>query len=462
MTVARPDRRHFEDGSLICENGHLRLRVTREGRSLALVVDTRGIDMRWGTFAFSSSGEDILAADADGVDQTGCFFTFDPLQIDGETRGVTLHGQLGGASLTLTATLDDTSTWCRLRLTATGVDGDCRRLTQQWRLFPGDVPPELCWPLAAVSGDALAYLPAAFVQDGPMFAALVVELDEEHPELYGLEVSPSDPICFEYGLWNGAPEGAPVQLAYRLGLDARALPERGFQQVARLLGSRDELALVGHSLAQPAGGSLPELPALGGAMEWHPFIWEGDIDTMTAVVRRHLAAAVAGDWQALEQGLCWLDRLCLHQRTTGAPGASTLGAFGPDAEWQTAAPWMPVLLMQAFKCTGIPEYAFRAQAALLALPAAVQSTVLAHLHPAFGDLYAQADYGELVPLSGPEVTAALFTTDGLCLDVPPDAAPFRLVLDGSDDVYALTVNGKHLGEFSVEELSAGIDLDPTV
>lgn len=461
MTVARPDRRQFEDGSLICENGHLRLRVTREGRSLALVVDTRGVDMDWGTLAFSSSGEDILAADADGVDQTGCFFTFDPLEVAGETRGVTLHGQLGSASLALTATLDDTSTWCRLQLTATGVDGHCRRLTQQWRLYPGDTPPELCWPLATVRGEALAFLPAAFVQDGPVFAALVAEPDDEDPGPYGLEVSPSDPICFEYGLWDGPPPVEPVQLAYRLGLDARALPERGFQLVARLLGTREELALAGRSPAQPADGPLPELPSPGGAVEWHPFVWEGPIETMAAVVRRQLAAAMAGDWQALETGLCWLDRLCLHQRTGGVPGASTLGAFGPDEEWQAAAPWMPVLLMQAFKLTGIPEYAFRAQTALLALPVEVQAVVLGHLQPAFGDLYAQADYGELVPLSGPEVTAALFTADGLVLDLTPDAAPFRLVLDGSDDVYALTVNGRPLGEFTVERLSAGIDIDPT-
>jgi len=442
-------------------------------------VDTRGVDMEWGSLAFSSSGEDILAADADGVDQTGCFFTFDPLEIAGVTRGVTLHGQLGSASLALTATLDDTSTWCRLRLTATGIDGHCQRLTQQWRLYPGEEPPELCWPLAAARGEALTFLPAAFVQDGPVFAALVAELDDEDPQPYGLEVSVSDPICFEYGLWDG-PSAEPVQLVYQLGLDARALPERGFQQVARLLGSRDELALVGHSAATPADGPLPALPAPNGTLEWHPFVWEGTIETMAAVVHRQLAAAMAGDWPALEHGLCWLDRLCLHQRTGGAPGASipgaleqdalvtgaleqdasAIGAFGPDEEWRTAAPWMPVLLMQAFKLTGIPEYAFRAQAALVALPEDAQAVVLGHLRPAFGDLYAQADYSELVPLSGPEVTAACFTATGLMLDLAPDAAPFRLVLDGSDDVYALTVNGRALGEFAAGALSAGMEIHP--
>lgn len=464
MTVVRPERRRIEDGSLICENGHLRLRVTREGRSLALVVETRGVDQRWGSLAFSSSGEDIVAVDADGVDQAGCFIAFDPLQIAEETQGVTLHGQLGGATLTLTATLDDTSTWCQLRLTAAGVDGDCRRLTQQWRLLPGETPPAVCWPRAVARGEALACLPAAFVQDGPVFAALVAEPDDDDLRPYGLEVNTADPICIEYGLWERPPAGS-VQLVYRLGLDARALPERGFQQVARLLGSREELALAGRCPATPADGPLPELPAPVDVGEWHPFVWEGTVDTMAAVVRRELAAGMAGDWQALERGLCWLDRLCLHQRTVGAPGASTPGAvpgaFGPEEEWRIAAPWMPVLLMQAFKLTGIPEYAFRAQAALAALPAETQAVVLGHLRPAFGDLYAQADYGALVSLCGPEVTAACFTPDGLALELAPDAALFRLVLDGSDDVYALTINGRPRGEFAAAALSAGIDFDPS-
>jgi len=466
MTVARPDRRRYDDGSLICENSHLRLRVIREGRSLALVVDTRGIDMEWGTLGFTSSGEDILFAGDDGADQVGCFFSFDPLEARGETRGVVLHGHLGSASMALSAMLDETSTWCSLRLTVSGsVATPFRRLTQQWQLLPGDASPEICWPPMVLRGEALACSPAAFVQDGPMLAALVADLEEEDPGPYGLELNASDPTCFEYGIWDGGARtgesSAPIQLCYALGLDARALPERGFQQVVRRLGSREELALAGRSLAQPSAGSLPAPASPTGAVEWYPFVWEGTLEAIAVVVRENLDKGLAGDWQALEHGLCWLDRLCLHQRTCGAPGASTLGAFGPDAEWRTVAPWMPVLLMRAFKLTGIPEYAFRAQAALVALPVETQAAVLGHLHPGFGDLYAQADYRELVSLSGPEVTGALFTADGLELETAPDAAALRLVLDGSDDVYTLTVNGKRLGEFATTRLSTGIVIDLT-
>jgi len=464
MTAARQERRRSEDGSLICENTHLRIRVIREGRSLGLVIETRGLDMCWGTLAFASSGEDIHAAGADGADQAGCFFTFNPLEIGGATRGVTLQGRLGNSVLALTATLDEISTWCRLQLTLSGIPPACRRLTQQWRLLPGETPPEICWPAAATHGEALAYSPAAFVQDGPVFAALVVDLGEDDPACCGLEVTTSDPICFEYGLWDDGEANlpdTPLQLTFHLGLDARALPERGFQQVVRLLGSREELALPGRSQAQPAAGALPELPAPDGAEEWHPFIWEGTLSALVAAVRQYLAKAAAGDCQTLEDGLCWLDRLCLQQRTSGTPGATTLGAFGPETDWHTAAPWMPILLMQAARLTGSPEYGARAQAALNALPPDVQSVVLGHLHPAFGDLYVQADFAELVSLSGPEVTGAQFTPGGLELTVMPEATRLRLVLDSSDDAYTLTINGKHLDAFDTASLRAGIDLDLT-
>jgi len=458
MTLARHERRRSEDGSLICENGHLRVLVVRDGRSLGVVVQTRGIDMRWGSLAFASSGEDIHATGADGVDQAGFFFTFDPHQVDGVTNGVTLHGKLGDAALAFIVTLDEIGTWCGMRLTVSGAPATCRRLTQQWRLLPDDMPPELCWPPTVIRGESLAFSPAAFVQDGPIFAALVADLTEDDPSLYGLEVSASDPVCFEYGLWDGLP-ATPVQLAYSIGLDARALPERGFQQVVRLLGSRDELLLPDRCLALPGAGMLPELASPDGAEDWHPFLWEGTPEAMAATVRRKLAEAAAGDWQSLEDGLCWLDRLCLQQCACGTPGASNLGAFGPPEEWHAAAPWMSLLLMRAFTLTGIPEYAARGLAALNALPPAHQAVVLGHLRPIFGDLYALADFEELVSLSGPEVTAALFTPAGLELTVAPDLPRFRLVLDGSDDAYTLSVNNKNLGAFDTATLRAGIDIE---
>jgi|GEM_PF-1831726 len=464
MTIARHERRRSEDGSLICDNGHLRVLVVRDGRSLGVAVQTRGLDMRWGSLAFTSSGEDIHATAADGDDQAGFFFTFDPLEIDGVTRGVTLHGKLGEAALSFVVTLDEIGTWCNMSLTVSGASAACRRLTQQWRLLPDDMQPELCWPATVTRGEALAFSPVAFVQDGPIFAAFVAEPAEDDPAIYGLEVSASDPVCFEYGLWDGEHRGlpdAPIQLMYSIGLDARALPERGFQQVVRLLGSRDELLLPDRCLARPAAGMLPELASPDGADDWHPFRWEGTPEAVAATVRRKLAEAAAGDWQALEDGLCWLDRLCLQQCASGAPGASHLGSFGPPDDWHAAASWMPLLLMRAFALTGISEYAARALAALNALPPAQQPVVLGHLRPIFGDVYAQADFEEVVSLSGPEVTGAFFTPAGLELTVTPDLPRFRLVLDGSDDIYTLAVNGKNLGAFDTAALRAGIDIEVT-
>jgi hypothetical protein len=120
---------------------------------------------------------------------------------------------------------------------------------------------------------------------------------------------------------------------------------------------------------------------------------------------------------------------------------------------------MPILLMQAFKLTGSPEYGFRAQAALNALPSETQALVLGHLRIAYGDLYIQADFEELVSLSGPEVIGALFTAAGVELTVAPDAPRIRLVLDGSNDSYGVTVNERPLGDFAVAGLRAGIDLE---
>lgn len=458
MTIARPDRRRGEDGSLICENGHLRLRVVRDGRSLGLIIDTIGIDMQWGSLGFMSSGEDIVGLDAGGASLAGCFFSFDPLDVAGQTRGVVLHGQIGNARMMLTATLDETSTWCRLRLEIAGML-QVERLIQEWRLLPGDIPPEICWPPALLQGNALAFSPAAFLQDGPIFAGLVADLTDEDPNHFSLEVSVPDPTRFEFGLNTNGVLAAPFDLSYALGLDARTLPERGFQQVVRLLGSQSNLSMVGRCQAKPISATLPALQDSADAKDWHLFVWEGAPEAIAALVRSKFARVEDGDWHALEDGLCWLDRLCLQQCPFGIPKESSLGAFGPGEEWEPVAVWMPILLMQAFRLTGSPEYAYRAQAALNALPPMAQGIVLGQLRPTFGDLYVQADYQALVSLSGPEITSALFTADSLEITVASGLDALRLVLDGSDEAYVLTINGRRIGPFAAEELSAGIELD---
>jgi len=463
MSTTKLDRRRDEDGSLICENGHLRLRVIQDGRSLGVMIDTPGVDTAGGALNFFSSGEDIHYQAADHSHCVGRFHAFDPLDIDGQPRGITLYGQLGEASMLLTVILDDNSIWCRQRLLVSGYAQPPQRLTQLWQLRTAEMFPEFCWPLTRLHGEALAHSPAAFLQDGPVFAALVADAEDADPLPFGLEVTTSDAILFEYGIQEGSahpwPAAQPIRLSSALALDTRALPERGFQQVVRFLGSQGTLAVASQSAAQPAPGLLPKLHDSQDMGEWHPFVWEGTPEAIAAAVQRKLATALTGDWHALEEGLCWLDRLCLQQRPYGTPLETPLGAVGPGEAWRNVALWMPILLMQAFQLTGISEYAFRARAALHALPTSAQSIVLSHLNPAFGHLYAQADYQEVAPLSGPLVMDAHWTASGLELDVAPDdAATLRLVLDGSEDAYTVTVNGHPFGPLPAHTLRAGIDI----
>jgi len=462
MSVAGKERRHDEAGSIICENGHLRLRVFRIGRTLGISLDTP--EAAHGTFSLGTGGEELVWVNEAGVPQVGAFFAFDPVEVGGQTRGVSVHGHVGDAAATLTVVLDGMSTWCRQRLSVTGLTGGVGRLTHSWRLQPDERCPEIVWPAAPVTGAGLACCPAALLQHGTQFAALAAEIDDEDPAPYGAEVQVTEGVSLGYGLWQGAPTGwvpgTPLHLSCLLNLDVRALPGRGFQEVVRLLGSREELTLVGRSPVRPAAGPLPELTAAAPPAEWHPFVWEGVPAAIAAGVKHQLDRAAAGDWPALEDGLCWLDRLCLQQRLLGAPDDPALGVFGPDAKWRQITVWMPALLLQAFRLTGIPEYGFRAQAALHALPAAQQAAALAALRPRFGDLYAQADYGEFITLAGPEVTGAHFTPDGLALAVTPSPAypTLRLVLDGTEPHYALTLNGLPLGTFPTTELSTGVEI----
>ncbi len=155
-----------------------------------------------------------------------------------------------------------------------------------------------------------------------------------------------------------------MRLAYDLCLDARALPMQGFQQIVRLLGSREALILAGSMPATPLAGELPPLPPLPDTLDWIPFLYEGAPEAIAAWVHYALSLATQDDWHLLEDALCWLDRLCLHQRVFEVPGSEPLGAFGSGAAWQSTALWAPILLLQAFRLTGMLEYAYRAKAAL--------------------------------------------------------------------------------------------------
>ncbi len=467
MILSKHERRQNDIGSLICDNGLLRLRVVQEGHSLGLIIDARDAEMQWGSLYCAISGDDIRYTSAAGVQHAANLFAFDPVQQDGRTHGVMLHGHLGEATLSMTAQLVDESTWCRLRLTVNGIaEGPCRRLTQCWHLQSTGADPDAFWPMTPVLDDALVTNPAAFLQNGAHFAALVSDLMEGDPEVLGLQLRVDDDACIEYGIWDGGARAwnlsTPVRLSAALCLDARALQRRGFQQVVRLLGSHEDLTLVSQSDARPATMSLPQLPPVHDIDDWQPFRWEGSPAAIAAVVQHHLNAATAGDWQRLEDGLCWLDRLCLHQCTLGAPEESSLGVFGEGSEWELASLWLPLLLLQAYQLTGTPEYAYRGMAALKSLPLPQQSLVLGQTRPRFGDVLVQADFQEVFPLSGPEIIGAQFSADGLLLEVDDSktsATPLRLVMDGTEDQYALVLNTVSIGVFPAEQLRAGIEID---
>lgn len=468
MAVAKHERRRCDNGSLICENGPLRLRVAQDGRSLALAIEARAEDETWGPWSLTTSGADLLYVSANGARHAGVFFAFDPVELRGQTQGVVLYGHLGEASLTLTALLSTASTWCHLRLLVNGItQSPCRRLMQSWRLPDLHEYPALCWPQATVRQQELAGNPAAFLQQDALFAALVPKLEAEELDVNGLQFRMQECPLLEYGIWDGEQRAwdlaEPVRLSYSLCLDTRALPERGYQQVVRMLGARDDLVLVGRTAAQPTDGALPELPATPSASEWHPFLWEGTPEAITALVRDMLARAAAGEWPALETGLVWLDRLCLHQRLLDVSGEVPPGAFGDSPRWATITCWMPSLLLQAFRLTGIPEYAFRGLAALNALPAHEQAVALGQLQPTFGDIFVQAEFREVIALSGTEVTAADFTVEGVCLELEwgEQTAPVRVVMDGIEDQYALVVNGRDFGQLPLTTLRDGIIVERT-
>ena len=465
MPAVKQERRDNELGSIVCENGALRLRVTQENHALTVVVDAMGAMNQWGPLALRASGADVCYADASDVAVEGIFSTFDPFELDEQTRGVVLHGHLGDVKLTSMILLQPSGPWFTQRLQAYGDDlGTCRRLTQRWRLAGIANYPEVAWPHTMIRGAELVGNPTAFLQEETSFAALLPEGDEEDLQSLILTLDLQDAPRFEFGLWpeqaHLAATAVPSRLQAQLCLDARALNERGFQHVVRLLGNREGFTPLDGMPAFPDHATLPALPCIPEMREWHPFMWEGSPAAMASLVDTCFQQAEEENGPQLEQGLVWLDRLCLHQHAIGVPGESSLGSVGNGPQWSAVAVWLPVLLLRAYRFTGIPEYACRGLAALRALPRTEQAAILQHLQPTFGDLYINAIFQEVLPLRAMRVITSDFTPDSLNLHIDcPGQRTLRIVLEGLEEQYSLTVNGCALGHLPLAQLRAGIDVD---
>ncbi|HEX2951915.1 MAG TPA: hypothetical protein VHV83_20465, partial [Armatimonadota bacterium] len=383
----------------------------------------------------------------------------------GETSGVHMHGHLGENEADLTAILDPHGTWCRINFSITAVEPlTYSHLTHCWELVPIWDSAEIRWPEILVSGSDLAWNPAAFFQLGPLFAALVPDLEEGDYRYLRL-LCPTAKLGFEYGIVADQPVIADCQstlrFAYTICLDGNAIPNYGYQQIIRRLGACEALKVM--PLCNTPGsatGTMTALPHVLPRTSWQPFVDEGSVTQIAAQTSHLLFREGADDWQSLEEGLRWLDRLCLHQHLCEVPGGQLLGSFGIGHEWSVVAPWMPVLLLQAFRLTGITEYAHRAIVAVNALPLEIRLTVLQHLRATLGDILLNADSGRFVLLNDIDDFYADITPETIHISVQPPAncAPVQLVVDGVQESYRLIVNNDDLGEIPTCVLRAGIEL----
>ncbi|HEY3379342.1 MAG TPA: hypothetical protein VGL77_17835 [Armatimonadota bacterium] len=449
------ERRAAKAASIICENPFSRLCVIRNTASLGLALEACSLDAEWSSLRFLPE------------EDAACplrFYAYDPLQQDGETHGVSLQGVWGDEAVTLTAVCNPAGIWCRIQCEIAGegaiaVPPNLHR----WLLRAEGVSPEVWWPPCARSTDTLSGLPAAFVQSGSLFAALVRDFDEIEAELAVVHACRDGQATLEYQLLPSA-LSATRQFAYQLCLDARAVPGAGYQQLIRMLGEHEAFKFAAVGDVPPLAGPLPPLPAVLDEGGWLPFMAEGAPEEIAALVCRQLDRCDAGDWQHLDEGLRWLDRLCYCQQLCETPGGMPFGSFGDGAAWDISALWMPPLLFRAFALTGNPEYANRGIAAIGALPPRDRALVLWHLYQRFGDIYIHADCGEAILAVHPDRFQSMITPEGLDLQIvcAQREEPLRLVLDGSMDSYALVINGEALGVFPTAVLREGIDVPLTV
>lgn len=465
MGTAYVKRRDDSLGIIICDNETARLRVVRLASSLGLAFDAYNADGQWESILHAPTEADFLLVGATGEDVPYQYFAFDPVLVQGRTRGVTLYGCLGSEKFSLTALLSDEGNWCHFScdFPATPPEQLCR-FTQNWRHVAPTSTPEILWPRNPVYQQELIGNPAAFFQRGSVFAALVSDLEEGECGELGLQVNISDQLGFDYGVMaaGGHPLdlGSAFRFAYHICLDTQAQEYYGYQQVVRMLGNHDALKVVSVGEYQPTTDPMPALPLVAENPRWIPFTLEGTPLEIAALTYKYFLQAKAQDWEALEAGVRWLDRLCYHQHLDEAPGIAPFGSVGNGPQWDAVAHWLPQLLLEAFRLTGIVEYAQRAIAAIGALSPCQRSVVLDRLHPQFGDIYINADHGEALLLTNLDKFQPIMTTEGIDLTIgrPQAATPLCLMVDGSQASYTLVINGESLGVLPAEQLREGIEL----
>lgn len=465
MAYTISERRHKIPGSIICDNGFARLRVIQLEQSLGLAVDAHDSMTSWVSLLYNPTQDNCHIVTKDSGQLSMRFHAFDPLEIHGEVRGVKLHGRLGSAKVSLSAILHQSGTWCHLHLEINPApEVTFTRITNNWRLSPDGARPDISWPNHPLYREDLTENPAAFFQIGPLFAALIPDLEDGDNTQLGMRFISGEQIGFEYG-WmtehdHRVTMRSPFHLSYAISLDVRAMTNRGYQQVVRILGSHEALEIT--SAANPFSQQSNTLPQVVSheAEYWQPFVHEGSPIEIISLTDYYLSKADENDWQMIEKGLSWLDRLCFHQRLCEIPSGQPFGSFGSNPQWKVAAQWMPHLLFTAFRLTGIPEYAYRGVAALSALPPTERSLLLRHLHPCFGDIYLDADSGETILFTTLSDFQVRQDEESIHLNftgqVP--AETLSLVVKGTQEAYHVILNGTSLGYYSTDLLRQGIDL----
>jgi hypothetical protein len=455
------ERRRPVEGSIVSENDVLRLRVVQAGATLGLVLDARDDLGQW-VAAATSAGVDLRAILEDGRHVTAVLYQFEPIAIRGVTRGVLFRGTLDGATLLWWVTLDASGPMTRHRIMVSSArPTPYRRLTQRWFLsLP--TPPNLHWPEAPQVGGALAHVGAALLQCDKVFCGLAPDLEEGEPTTCGLESDGGHEPFLEYGVLGPDDRGrlasGAVRFAYALCYDARAWPGRGFQAMIRFLGARPALThAVMEDAHLPESAELPLLPDAGAVTGPEPALLALPADRALARVAAQFARVDAGDLGVLDDALARLDWLLKEQCVYALPTGAPLGSLPSTPEWCIAAPSLPLVLWDAFRLTGLVEYAHRSVAALAVLPPALRAAVTARLHARFGDVYVQADTEEVIPLGAVTVERALFTPDAVTLTLRA-GRPVRVVLDGGNSAYNLVVNGAALGHLSAAALHAGVSV----
>lgn len=464
MNIVQLDRRslHKKNSSIIFDNGYTRLRVTDNDSTLGLALDARDLYGEWSTLQHSPVVRNLSAAgSSDSLNYR--YHSFDPIEIHGETRGVSLRGTFAGFPLALTAMRDTTHCWCRFHFEmATVPQIEEMRLQHCWSLTPAWSEVDSSWPPQMVNSSELPGNPAAFFQLGPIFSSLVADLEEGDPTSLGLLLDRKGSLGFAFGIMGNAakPLSSPLSFAYAICLDAHALPGFGFQQLIRFLGRNEALRLVPASSVTPVAGMLPALPTLAAGYEnWLPFQQEGTTDEIVALADYLLKNAANDSWHNLEQAIGWIDRLCLHQHLCEVPGSKKFGTIGSGTNWDIAALHMPELLLRAFHYTGNAEYGYRAIAAIGALPEAKRALVLGNLRPHYGDIFLNADQGEVVLFADLEQFASTVQQDGIHLNIRSAIKkPLQLVLEGSMEAYSLIINGKRFGSIPTTTLRQGIEV----